>query len=208
MSPDGSQAVPPEEKLLRLIRGKPQTVLPPGATIRAPSAQGWRLPSWWVSALNVLLGSVVMGELIALLAVVIQPVPTRDSAQALARSLGPELVESSADSKAQPPTTQQDLTPTLAASVSRPLFHTRDGAGTPSPSSGIPSAGASALVSRLSLLGIMAGEKPQAIVEDTQTKKTYFVTVGQHVIEGLVVEAVQDNRVVFTVNGERVELSL
>ena len=208
MSPDGSQAVPPEEKLLRLIRGKPPAVLPPTATVRAPSVKGWRLPSWWVSALNALLGSVVIGELIALLVVVMQPGPTPDSAGALARSLGPEVGESSADSKAQPPTTQQDLTPTLAASVSRPLFHTWDGAGTASSSSVVPSAGASALVSRLSLLGIMAGEKPQAIVEDTQTKKTYFVTVGQHVIEGLVVEAVQDNRVVFTLNGERVELSL
>lgn len=208
MSPDGSPGVSPEEKLLRLIRGKPQApsspprspaALPLTGTIRAPTGRGWRLPSWWVSGLNVLLGSVVLGELIALLVVVMQPAPLA----------GPvEFLPPSSDPEAQPPTTQQDLTSTLATAVSRPLFHNREHAGAVSPSSAIPSAGASALASRLSLLGIVAGEKPQAIVEDTQTKKTYFVTVGQHVIEGLVVEAVQENRVVLTLNGERVELSL
>ena len=37
---------------------------------------------------------------------------------------------------------------------------------------------------------------------------TFFVTVGQSVVDGLVVKEIHDNRVVLNLNGESVELSL
>ena len=46
------------------------------------------------------------------------------------------------------------------------------------------------------------------IIEDSETKKTFFVTAGQMVIEDAVVEQVLDSRVILTVAGEKIELSL
>ena len=57
-------------------------------------------------------------------------------------------------------------------------------------------------------MGIVAGDSPQAIIEDSETKKTFFVTAGQMVVDGAVVEQVLDHRVVLTVAGEKIELSL
>ena len=57
-------------------------------------------------------------------------------------------------------------------------------------------------------MGIVAGEPAQAIIEDTQTNKTYFVTAGQAVVEGAVLDKVLDNRVILDLDGEKIELSL
>ena len=64
------------------------------------------------------------------------------------------------------------------------------------------------MAARLTLMGIMAGNPGQAIIEDSQTKKTYFVTVGQGVVEGAVVEKILDNRIQLDLAGEKIELSL
>jgi hypothetical protein len=61
---------------------------------------------------------------------------------------------------------------------------------------------------RLSVLGIMAGSVPQAVLEDTQTKKTYVVTIGQRILDGLLVNDIQDGRVILDLQGETIELSL
>jgi len=64
------------------------------------------------------------------------------------------------------------------------------------------------LAARLTLVGIMAGDPAQAIIEDPQTQKAHFVTVGQHLIEGLIVEEIREDRVLLDLNGEKIELSL
>jgi type II secretory pathway component PulC len=64
------------------------------------------------------------------------------------------------------------------------------------------------LVTRLTLSGIVAGDPAQAIIEDTETKKTYFVTAGQPVAEGAVLDQVESNRVILDLNGEKITLSL
>jgi hypothetical protein len=99
--------------------------------------------------------------------------------------------------------------PSLAASATRPLFASSVNAGGSAASSGTaPSVAAKTLAARLSLMGIMAGDPGQAIIEDTQTKKTYFVTVGQAVVEGAILESVLDNRVILELAGEKIELTL
>ena len=57
-------------------------------------------------------------------------------------------------------------------------------------------------------MGIVAGNPSQAILEDSKTGKTYFVSVGQSAVDGAVLEEVRDNRVVLSVGGERFELGL
>lgn len=96
--------------------------------------------------------------------------------------------------------------PSIAsAAAARPLF------SAPRPASGsapVLSEQAHAWAARLTIRGVMTGTIAQAVIEDTQTQKTYLVTVGQRVLEGLVVEEIRDNRVVLSWQGEHVELSL
>lgn len=57
-------------------------------------------------------------------------------------------------------------------------------------------------------MGIVSGNPGQAIIEDSQTKKTHFVTVGQVVVEGAVVEQVLDHHVILDLDGEKIDLTL
>ena len=70
-----------------------------------------------------------------------------------------------------------------------------------------PSMDAKQFAAKLTLTGIITGDPPQAILEDTETKKTYFVSPGQ-VVDGAVVESVLENRVILNLQGEKVELGL
>lgn len=221
--------VPPEEKLLRLIRGKQKTPAsgsqpgpPPGASgVGGQSRVGWKLPAWWLTAINIGLGCLVVGEVTALLRLAMKPTPmvtaqipqpqtaTSQAGQPQpASSVPPEPITPSADS-AKGKTAVADSIPSLASAASRPMFQTPSSQSpTPRQTTPAPSAQAKTLAARLSLIGIVAGNPAQAIIEDSQTKKTHFVTVGQGVIEGLIVEDVREDRVVLDLNGEKIELSL
>ena len=213
MSPDGSKS-PPEERLLRLIRGNAPQLAPaaPAAASVAPTAPSgpWGKPtpvtvvvdlsSWWMRAVQAAFGVVIVGELVTLAVVLLRPVPTISIAAAPTVPSGQPSEELTAP------------VPSVAASVSRPLFATPISPEAPGqavrPGGGMPSADAKALAARLSLIGIMGGAPAQAIIEDAQTKKTFVVTAGQSLIEGLVVSEVLENRVVLDLNGETIELSL
>lgn len=59
----------------------------------------------------------------------------------------------------------------------------------------------------LSLIGIVAGEKPQAVIEDKKIQKTYFLNKGQ-TIDQLTVEDILEDRVILDFEGEKLELVL
>lgn len=59
----------------------------------------------------------------------------------------------------------------------------------------------------LSLKGIIAGDKPQAILEDEKNKKSYFLYKGDSV-NNIKVEDIQSDRVILIINGEALELTL
>lgn len=61
--------------------------------------------------------------------------------------------------------------------------------------------------SRFRLVGIIPGEKPQAIIEDTQTQRTLYATQGQR-LDGILVESVTAGKVVLSDGEERVDLTL
>jgi len=101
--------------------------------------------------------------------------------------------------------------PSIAsAAAARPLFSAAFPAAGSAPTQAAPalSEQAQAWAARLTMLGAMTGKIAQAVIEDTQTHKTYLVTVGQRLLESLVVEEIHDNRVVLSWRGEHVELSL
>lgn len=209
MNPAGSMKPLPEEKLLKLIRGKGR---PPAGTADASAS-----PSVAVSVMNVPLpltrtrlrygtrvliiglGCLLVVEFILLIVQAVQPPP---------RVTMPPLPEAPDAPEAQ--TDTPPPIPSLAQSASRPLF-TASPDVSEATSAGprpAPSGSASLLASRLTLLGIIAGNPGQAIIEDSQTKKTYFVSPGQGVVEGAVVDQVLDNRVILDLQGEKIELTL
>lgn len=60
---------------------------------------------------------------------------------------------------------------------------------------------------RFNLVGIIPGDQPQAIVEDIESAKTYYLNKGQSVA-GIEVEDIADGRVVISFNGRRIVLVL
>ena len=213
MSPDGSKSTPPpEEKLLGLIRGKEpaSTRAQQGAPaalagLSEPSAEvGGRLPAWWLRGLNIGLGCLIVGEMAVIVRMVTMPVP----------SVSLSIPKPTAPHTGKPAGTTgfAESLPSLASAVSRPLFQPAGMASTSArpgeATAAAPSAQAKALAARLTVIGVVAGNPAQAIIEDAQIKKTYFVSVGQPVVEGLIVQEIRDGRVVLDLQGEKIELSL
>lgn len=59
----------------------------------------------------------------------------------------------------------------------------------------------------LSLKGIIAGDKPQVILEDEKNKKSYFLYRGDSA-DNIKVQDIQANKVILMINGEVLELTL
>lgn len=206
MSPDGStKSLPPEERLLRLLRGKraePAPAQPPppqpaaGGSLAVPSGQAAVLPAWsWLRAVSIGLGVVLALEVAVMIAEVARPLPEIRI---------PEVRTAPPEASVTEPVTL----PSLAETASRPLFTATSVGPETAATRSMPSGTAQALSARLTLLGIVPGDPAQAIIEDTGTSKTYFVTVGQQVVEGAVLDAVRDTHVVLDFQGEKIELAL
>ena len=212
MSPDGSTKPLPEEKLLKLIRDKgPRTATvatagqasSAGLSVTAASDAGRGVSHLrWPKLAATGLGLVLLIEGVYLIIQLVRPVQTVHM-PVIADQASPEP-SAAATTPPEVPSLAQSASPTLftspAASPSAPTTGSRP--------HGAPSASAKLLASRLTLMGIVAGEPAQAIIEDSQTKKTYFVTAGQVVVEGAVVEQVLDNRVILDLDGEKIDLTL
>lgn len=80
--------------------------------------------------------------------------------------------------------------------------------GTSSERTEQPIAVASAdMVKDLSLLGVISGANPQAIIEDKKSQKTFYVSKGQLIGE-LQVEDIKEGKIILNHKGQRYELSL
>jgi hypothetical protein len=63
------------------------------------------------------------------------------------------------------------------------------------------------LVKDITLVGIISGANPQAIVEDKKAQKTYYVNKGQAIGE-FQVEEILEGKIILNYNGEKYELYL
>ena len=63
------------------------------------------------------------------------------------------------------------------------------------------------LIKDMTLVGIVAGDNPQAIIQDKKTQKTYYVTKGQFIGE-FKVEDIQDGKIILNYSGQKLELYL
>ena len=222
MSPDGSTKPLPEEKLLNLIRGKPSPAeagkpgagpspsKPPAAPGSATGDEGRvsadvarpAQPMHWPRLVAVICAAVLTMEAAWLIVQAVRPIPSL--------RVPPIPPHFATTAESPPPVPEM---PSLAQSArpglfSSPLDAGSGTTGTPVIPGVSPSQAAKALAARLSLMGLVSGNPAQAIIEDGQTKKTYFVTVGQAVVDGAVLDRVLDNRVVLTLDGEQFELNL
>ncbi|MFH1856061.1 MAG: hypothetical protein ABH836_02375 [Candidatus Omnitrophota bacterium] len=57
----------------------------------------------------------------------------------------------------------------------------------------------------LNLVGIYRGDVPEAMIENSQEKKTYFLKIGE-TIRGIRIEAILEDRVILEYNNETMEL--
>ena len=60
---------------------------------------------------------------------------------------------------------------------------------------------------QVGLVGIVAGDNPQAIIEDKKAQKTYYLNKGQS-FNGYVVEEILENKVVLDYEGKKISLFL
>lgn len=63
------------------------------------------------------------------------------------------------------------------------------------------------LIKDISLLGIITGDNPQAIIEDKKSQKTYYVNKGQ-IFGEFRLEEIQEGKIILNYKGQRYELFL
>lgn len=61
------------------------------------------------------------------------------------------------------------------------------------------------ILKNVSLVGVISGAQPQAIIEDKETQKTYYVTPGQFIGE-YQIEHIEEGKIILNYNGEKYEL--
>jgi hypothetical protein len=61
------------------------------------------------------------------------------------------------------------------------------------------------LMKDISLVGIISGENPQAVIEDKKAQKTYYVTKGKFIGE-MQVEDIQEGKIIINYGGQKYEL--
>jgi hypothetical protein len=143
------------------------------------------------------LGLVLGVEVVMLVVQMARPMPT---IQIPSEGLEP-------DSADAPPASGIEPMPSLVQAAPRALFAPPVVSAGSSPTQP-QGQSAKLLEGRLTLTGIITGDPPQAIIEDAETKKTYFVNPGQAVAEGAVLEQVLENRVILNLQGDKIELGL
>lgn len=191
------RASSPEERLLRLIRGQPTgnaTATPAARTAsRLPRAP--RLPTATiVLVLNSVLGVLLIGCLIGVIWALMRPATLPPVAAAVPLELPPP--------PAEPPALDTQV-------FQRQLFQNPASAPeAPSADDAAAKQQAQAAMASLSLVGIVDGTPPQAIIADAQTQKSYFVKEGETFGPGVLVEHIAPGRVTVTFQGVQAELHL
>ena len=64
----------------------------------------------------------------------------------------------------------------------------------------------SALSQQLKIVGIVLDQDPKAILEDIKSQQTFFVSEGEEVM-GATLKQIQEDKLIFIYNGQRVELT-
>lgn len=201
-----SEHISPEEKLLRLIRGR-------GAG-QAAAVKGGLLPEA-AGRLRMVLSSLHAGKLFAsqrfyygltaiaaflLIGTFVSPLLFSQKIRAL-KPVDPALPELRADGAVDVKTFEYYSGLLAGHEIFGRLAVTEHEAASP----GSTRAKAADLVGNLTLMGIVSGDQPQVILEDRKSQKTYYLSKGQSVGE-VRIDDIKEGKVIVSCNGERFEL--
>jgi type II secretory pathway component PulC len=196
--------ISPEEKLLRLIRGERKP--PAGASAAQSAARAakaaafeFKLPDlkFHLEARKAILIILVLSCIYLVFAfiypfVFLRTVKLPVAAKGSLVSL--EVI---------PKTEQKPLEEYLQGLGDKQVFGSGGSVGVIGPASGL----SAELIKDINLVGIIAGENPQAIIEDKKGQKTYYLNKGQSIGE-FQVEDIQEGKIILNFNGQRFELHL
>lgn len=220
----------PEEKLLRLIRGdkkqkdKPSPekaglsqgpAEPPSTEIKSRKGESrttplitgeWRYLKFINSGLIIILIGTVVFFIFDLVSSNLKHPALISNRESKISNLelqpgASELQSASGEAKAAPFSTYAE---TIG---SRELFKPQQPAVRLGTGAGVQTESAHDKLKDLSLIGIIAGEKPQAAIEDKKIQKTYFLYKGQ-MLNQMRVEEILEDRVILDFEGEKLELTL
>ncbi len=200
-----------EEKLLRLIRKKDKAVSPGKRPTQGIDAQGAgrkteERPSgkdsfaWWNRILVILI--------IGIWAVIL----VRYFAEEKHRSMKhlPALVDSAGKDAPDSPAGGPGVVEAKPFEFYAGKIEGRDVFEAPwekpVPDSQAPADPASGLSKRLKVVGILLDEDPKAIIEDLETKQTFFLSPKERVGD-IVVDEILEDKVIVIFNEEKVELT-
>ncbi len=205
-----SDTLSPEEKLLRLIKGAGRhaaehktavraAAAPAEASVARPAealpAKGPRKAvAWQHIVLRVLLAALIGSGIYLAFALVYPffafgPVPA-----------APLTPEPGAD---QTQSARQPVEYYTQAPLARQLFSGEESSG----ASGLAGVATADILKEISLVGIISGDNPQAVIEDKRSQKTLYVAKGQSVGAFLVAE-ILEGKIILNYKGQRYELYL
>jgi hypothetical protein len=212
-----NENIPPEERLLKLIRGerKPRTAaLPKQNTESDPSSDSAKVvppafkknPGFVLPRVNLdqaavrkILIAAVSLSLFYLAAVFVFPLVVSQKISLPDLPVKAESRELAAEEALNPYEFYS------GAVNQRRIFNNVSGSAQGSgPAQAVANAD---LVKQINLVGIISGDEPQAIVEDKNAQKTYYVAKGQSIGE-IIIEDIQEGKVIVSYKGQRFVLYL
>jgi type II secretory pathway component PulC len=183
----------PEDRLLKLIKGESKPKPAPGkdASINAYRITKKNITKKLNTVLLILLAAVTI-------ALFIDTVISKGENSRYQAKVRP-AAESNVSGETEKLSGQD---PDMSYVESRDLFEPQA-----SSSHGKPGESSLDKLKDISLRGIIAGDDPQAIIEDSKNQKTYFLNKGQ-TMNGITVRDILDGRVIIELNGEIFDLTL
>lgn len=200
-----SDNIPPEEKLLRLIRGEKRDKAKhalPAAVDKAGFAAANPAVFPGKELRNPVNPQITIRVLLLLACLflafsIVQPFFTRKIA------LPPETAKGELKENLQQPISQLKSLEFYQQEVSGKNLFGGSGAGSRPAAAAIDTD----LMKDLALVGIISGDNPQAVIEDIKSQKTYYLTKGQY-IGAFLVEDIQEGKIIVNHSGKRYEMAL
>lgn len=188
--------ISPEERLLKLIRGKKKEDVPLKPSVKhATYSFARKYLAFFYNSRRIII--ITLGaSFIYLVASFLYPM------LGLRKIKLPQVTpEKINESKTEP---TQEIKPYefyLEAAKGRQIFSSAAAQELGQPASGV---GVDS-IKDINLVGIISGENPQAVIEDKKTQKTYYLNKGQLMGE-FQVEDIQEGKIILNYKGQRYEL--
>lgn len=154
-------------------------------------------------SVNMYLAIVLCGALMYLLADFVFIKPYKNIKSLVSKTVTEEAVKAAA-ARAEPAVMARDYSSYSSAISGKSIFGQSQGQSQ-GPSGDIAVSGD--ISDTIRLVGIVAGDSPQAIIEDKKSNKTYYLNKGQS-FNGYLVDEILEDRVILDCDGKKISLFL